>query len=110
MSIAWCILNVVEIVEAEIDGPIIPLVLLLDSFAQFYLDWLDSGRCPQCFNAPFNFFFFWHIVSHCLPRLVGEFSMDDCIHLNLTDCDGGDVNLGNLKFSSDRVSTGARQF
>jgi hypothetical protein len=50
MSTAWCILNVVEIVEAEIDGPIIPLVLLLDSFAQFYLDWLDSGRCPQCFH------------------------------------------------------------
>ena len=74
MSIAWCILNVVEIVEAEIDGPIIPLVLLLDSFAQFYLDWLDSGRCPQCFHAPF--LIFWHIVSLCLPRIVGEFSMD----------------------------------
>ena len=107
MSTAWCILNVVEIVKAEIDGLIIPLVLLLDSFAQFYLDWLDSGSCPQCFHAPLIFL---HIVSQCLPRLVGEFSMDDCIHFNLPDLGGGDVNLGNMKFSSDRVSTGARQF
>ncbi len=105
MSTAWCILNVVEIVKAEIDGLIIPLVLPLDSFAQFYLDWLDSGRCPQCFHAPLIFL---HIVSQCLPRLVGEFSKD--IHLDLPDCGGGDVNLENLKFSSDRVSTGARQF